>query len=353
MSSVRLEGIEKRFKGTSVLQGLSVEIADGEFFTFVGPSGCGKSTILGIIAGLEPATGGRVFFDDEPVDRLSPRDRDVAVVFQSYALYPHMTVAENIAFPLRMRGTGRREAAAEAGKVAELLGLSGKLSRKPRELSGGERQRVALGRAIIRRPRVFLMDEPLSNLDPQLRVEMRAELKRLHREWGITTIYVTHDQSEALGLSDRMAVLSKGEIRQCAPPAEVYLHPSDLFVAGFVGSPPMNLFPAEMTAADPPAAICNGIGFRPEAGPVPAGIEPLLGIRPEDLELSLPPKSDAPVAVVTLIEPAGSFLWVGFDWQGIRGRGRAPLLPDLRAGNRVGLAFGRSLLFDRRSGRRL
>ena len=219
MAAIEFDGVGKRFGPVTVLEDLHLAIGEGEFFTFVGPSGCGKSTTLSLIAGLERPSAGTIRFDGEPVDHLAPRDRDVAMVFQSYALYPHMSVAENIGFPLKLRGAKPREIDAAVAEAARRLGIEALLERRPRELSGGQRQRVALGRALVRRPRVFLLDEPLSNLDARLRLEMRAELKRLHGEYGITTVYVTHDQEEAMALSDRVAVLNAGRVEQCGPPA--------------------------------------------------------------------------------------------------------------------------------------
>ncbi|HEX6320581.1 MAG TPA: ABC transporter ATP-binding protein, partial [Burkholderiales bacterium] len=245
MARIRFAGLAKRFDAQVVLAPLELEIAEGEFFTFVGPSGCGKSTLLNLIAGVEAPSSGALWFDEVRVDALAPGARDVAMVFQSYALYPHLSVRENIAFPLRVRGTARAEIAREVERVAQVLGLSPLLERKPRQLSGGQRQRVALGRALVRRPRVFLMDEPLSNLDARLRLEMREELKRLHEAHGITTVYVTHDQEEAMALSQRVAVLNAGRIEQCGTPQAVYADPANLFVAQFLGSPPLNLLEGE------------------------------------------------------------------------------------------------------------
>src|SRR4030067_2907641 len=215
MAKIRFENVKKGFNDVVVVKDLSLTINAGEFFTFVGPSGCGKSTLLNMIAGLEPVAEGKIYFDDVLVNDLSPKERDVAMVFQSYALYPHMTVYENMAFPLQMKKAEKDIIDNEVRKAAALLGLEELLKRRPKELSGGQRQRVALGRAIIRRPKVFLMDDPLSNLDARLRIEMRAELKRLHQELKITTVYVTHDQAEAMSLSERVAVLHQGEIQQC------------------------------------------------------------------------------------------------------------------------------------------
>lgn len=210
MVEIRFEGVEKRFGSVTVIKKLDLTIRSREFFTFLGPSGCGKSTILNMIAGLEDVTGGTIYFDGTPVNGLSPAERDVAMVFQSYALYPHMTVYENIAFPLRVKKERKEKIDEEVKRIASLLDLGSLLQRKPKELSGGQKQRVALGRALVRKPKVFLMDEPLSNLDAKLRLDMRTELKKLHQELGITTVYVTHDQEEAMVLSDRMAILYMG-----------------------------------------------------------------------------------------------------------------------------------------------
>src|SRR6476661_3717348 len=241
MAEVQLTGIEKRFDGVRVLESLDLIVADGEFVVLLGPSGCGKTTALRIIAGLETPTAGEVHIGGRDVTRLSPRERDVAMVFQSYALYPHMSVADNIGYPLRIRGVPPAERAAAVARVAESLEVGHLLGRKPRQLSGGQRQRIALARAIIREPAAFLMDEPLSNLDAKLRVTMRAEIKRLQQRLGTTTIYVTHDQVEALTMADRVCLLKDGRVQQYAPPQEVFDRPANRFVAEFVGNPPMNV----------------------------------------------------------------------------------------------------------------
>lgn len=245
MARVQLIDVSKRFGATTAVDRLQLDIADGEFLTLLGGSGCGKTTTLNMIAGLEAPSSGSILFDDEDVTLLSPRDRNVAVVFQSYALYPHMTVANNLAFPLRMARIPRSEIAFHVQDIARLLQIESLLARKPRALSGGQQQRVALGRALIRRPRVFLLDEPLSNLDARLRVAVRQELKGLHQTVGTTMIYVTHDQEEAMALSDRIAVIHGGSVLQCAPPQQIYTSPADLIVAQLVGSPPINIIDAE------------------------------------------------------------------------------------------------------------
>jgi multiple sugar transport system ATP-binding protein len=360
MAKIRFDKLQKKFNGISVIENLDLVIEDGEFFTFVGPSGCGKSTILNMIAGLESVSGGKIYFDDTIVNELSPSERDIAMVFQSYALYPHMTVYENIAFPLRMKKKQRAVIDEEVKRVASLLGLEDLINRKPRELSGGQRQRVALGRAIIRRPEVFLMDEPLSNLDARLRIEMRAELKRLHQELSITTVYVTHDQAEAMSLSGRIAVINDGKIQQCGTPAEVYLKPSNTFVAGFIGSPPMNFIPAHMKKADPAIIDCNGLMVSPENAPaLPwakiSKSELIIGIRPDDILISEEKTEGAAAVRVNLMESAGSFYWTDVYWDGIKIKGISKIDESLTAGMKafMTIPFDKLLVFDAVTGDRL
>jgi multiple sugar transport system ATP-binding protein len=354
MSEIRFENVTKKFGDIEVVKSLDLTIEDGEFFTFVGPSGCGKSTVLNMIAGLEDVTGGMILFDGVVVNELPPKERDVAMVFQSYALYPHMSVYENIAFPLRMKGERKDVIAREVGRVAALLDIEGLLGRKPKELSGGQRQRVALGRAIIRRPRVFLMDEPLSNLDARLRIETRAELKRLHQELKITTVYVTHDQAEAMSLSDRIAVLNEGLVQQVGAPREVYAKPSNMFVGGFIGSPPMNFIRCAMRNAQPLEVDCLGLRIRPHIEQAPGG-ELILGIRPEDVQVT----SERPAAgldvTVSVTEPAGSFTWVDVARDGVKIRGMAKPENDLEPGQAASLNFSNDkvIFFDPTTGRRL
>jgi multiple sugar transport system ATP-binding protein len=243
MTRITFRDVSKRYDSVTPLNDVSFTIDPGEFFVLVGPSGSGKSTLLRMIAGLETVTSGEVLFDDRIITNLPPRDRDVGMVFQNYALYPHLTVAENLAFPLSIRKEPKASIKSRVDAVAETLGLTEVLDRKPKQLSGGQRQRVAVGRAIIRTPAVFLFDEPLSNLDAQLRTHMRTELKALQRSLGVTTVYVTHDQVEAMTMSDRMAVLNNGILQQLGTPSDVYDHPANAFVATFTGSPPMNLVP--------------------------------------------------------------------------------------------------------------
>lgn len=267
MARVVLKGLSKRFRGVVAVDGLTLEVRDKEFLVLVGPSGCGKSTVLRCIAGLEEASSGEVHIGERLVNDVSPKDRDIAMVFQNYALYPHMDVYGNMAFGLKLRKLPRAEIERRVREAAGMLGLQGLLGRKPRELSGGQRQRVALGRAIVREPKVFLMDEPLSNLDAKLRGQTRAELIKLHRRLGITTIYVTHDQMEAMTMGDRIAVLNEGRMQQVDRPLELFNHPANMFVAGFIGSPAMNLIEARLEARE---------------GAVYVKAEPLLLRLPED-----------------------------------------------------------------------
>jgi multiple sugar transport system ATP-binding protein len=244
VARVYLEQVSRRFKQAAAIEDITFEVPDGAFWVLVGPSGCGKSTILRMIAGLDTPTAGQIYIGDRQVNQVSARLRDVAMVFQNYALYPHMSVADNLAFGLRLRGTDRQTVQAQIEKTAKALNISHLLDRKPRQLSGGQQQRVALGRAIVRQPQVFLLDEPLSNLDAQLRDETRAELKQLHQQFGITTIYVTHDQVEAMTLADQIVVLQQGKIQQISDPQTLYTQPANQMVATFLGSPPMNILPA-------------------------------------------------------------------------------------------------------------
>jgi len=248
MASVKLVNVEKRWGNVVGVARQSLEIADGEFMVFLGPSGCGKTTTMRMVAGLEEPSAGQIWIGTKDITDALPKDRDVAMVFQNYGLYPHLSVADNIGYPLKIRGVDRAERQRQVQEVARKVELEHLLARRPRDLSGGQRQRVALARAIVRRPQVFLMDEPLSNLDAQLRVAMRAEIRRLQAEMRITTIYVTHDQIEAMTLADRIVVMKSGVIQQVGTPSEVYGRPANLFVAGFVGSPSMNLLPARVHA---------------------------------------------------------------------------------------------------------
>jgi multiple sugar transport system ATP-binding protein len=281
MAEIVLDGVTKRFPdGATPVKDLSMTIGDGEFVILVGPSGCGKSTTLNMIAGLEDITSGELRIGGQRVNEKAPRDRDIAMVFQSYALYPHMTVRQNIAFPLTLAKLSKSEVEAKVAETARILDLTELLDRKPSQLSGGQRQRVAMGRAIVRKPKAFLMDEPLSNLDAKLRVQMRAEIARLQNRLGATTVYVTHDQTEAMTLGDRVVVLRAGEAQQIGTPDELYNHPANLFVAGFIGSPAMNFFPASPTEGGlrlpfGQIALTGGAGL-------PADV--IVGVRPEHFE---------------------------------------------------------------------
>jgi multiple sugar transport system ATP-binding protein len=345
MAVVRLVNLEKRWGDVVGVANQSLEIDDGEFMVFLGPSGCGKTTTMRMVAGLEMPSAGEIWIGDHNVTHALPKDRDVAMVFQNYGLYPHMTVRDNIAYPLKVRGTARAARAAQARKV-ELEQL---LDRHPRELSGGQRQRVALARAIVRRPQVFLMDEPLSNLDAKLRSSMRAEIWRLQKELNVTTIYVTHDQIEAMTLAHRVAVMNKGVIQQLGTPEEVYNRPSNLFVAGFMGSPPMNLLPARLTdsvieiAGKKLTGLANG-----SHGDV------VVGVRPEDVALSSP-EMGLLTGQVYMFELTGEAVLITADVQGqkVCVRGERSLRCEI--GATVGLTFQREHLhiFDAQTGARL
>jgi multiple sugar transport system ATP-binding protein len=298
---VRYEQVAKSFGATTALHPLDLNVPDGCFLAMLGPSGCGKTTALRLLAGLETPTGGRIHIGERDVTDLAPKDRDVAMVFQSYALYPHKTVGENIAYPLRVRKVPKAERAEQAAQVARLLDIEPLLDRTPRQLSGGQRQRVALARAIVRRPHVFLMDEPLSNLDAQLRAQMRVELKRLQRELRTTTLYVTHDQVEAMTMADRIAVIRDGRLQQMGPPAEIYGRPANLFVATFCGSPPMNVLDGEV--ADRTFEHAAGkVPLAGRAAPGPAK----LGFRPEHAALVEAGAPGALGAEIYVVEPLGN-----------------------------------------------
>ena len=304
MASVSLQGVAKRFGGTTVVQGVDCEIADGELNVILGPSGCGKSTLLRLVAGLEQLSDGTILIGGRDVSRVEPKDRDIAMVFQTYALYPHMTVYDNMAYGLRIRGLPKDEIMTRVQRAAEVLHLAELLQRKPRQLSGGQRQRVAMGRAIVREPAVFLFDEPLSNLDAKLRVQMRVEIRRLHETIRTTSIYVTHDQVEAMTLADRLIVMNQGRVEQIGAPMAVYAAPATTFVAGFIGSPAMNMRPARLSADG--AAIELADGRLPLAHKAAGAGGPVtLGMRPEHLRLAQSDDSALPL-VVDLVEALGA-----------------------------------------------
>nr|WP_242342206.1 ABC transporter ATP-binding protein [Anaeromyxobacter sp. SG22] len=332
---LELESLAKSYGGVPALRGVSLSVGDGKLVAVVGPSGCGKSTLLSLVAGLDAPDAGVIRIDGRVVNDLSPRERDVAMVFQSYALYPHMTVRRNLAFPLDVAGVPRREIAARVEEVAALLGLAPLLDRRPAALSGGQRQRVALGRALVRRPKVFLLDEPLSNLDAALRLGVRAELKKLHERLGATFVYVTHDQAEAMTLADRIAVLRDGALEQVGTPREIYGAPATAFVARFVGTPPVNLVAPEV------------LGL-PE-GPID------VALRPEDLRVSREAGAAGLAARVWLVEPMGSETWVTVERAGARLVARCEAAFDAPPGAPVRLGFDPRRLqrFERETGRRV
>ena len=313
MAGLRLSGVHKSFGAVEVLKDVNLEIAHGEFVVFVGPSGCGKSTLLRLIAGLEQPSSGGLEIGGRPANDVSPSERGVAMVFQSYALYPHMSVYENMAFALKLANTPKAEIDAAVRAAAAVLDLEGVLDRKPKALSGGQRQRAAIGRAIVRKPELFLFDEPLSNLDAGLRVKMRYELARLHGRLKTTMIYVTHDQVEAMTLADRIVVLSQGRVEQVGAPMEVYRRPENLFVAGFIGSPRMNLMPVELVEAGPaeakvrlgPQVLTVAVDAR---GTAP-GAKVTLGVRPEHFQAATGADAQSQTLTVRFVESLGSVLY--------------------------------------------
>jgi len=360
MAGVSIRHLYKKFGDVTAVNDVNIDVQDKEFLVLVGPSGCGKSTTLRLIAGLEEITSGEIQIGDRIVNDVPPKDRDIAMVFQSYALYPHMSVYDNLAFGLKLRKTPKRDIDTRVRQAAEILGISNLLTRKPKQLSGGQRQRVALGRAIVREPKVFLMDEPLSNLDAKLRVQTRAELIKLHQRLQTTVIYVTHDQTEAMTMGSRIAVMKDGVLQQLAPPQEVYDHPSNVFVAGFIGSPAMNFMEAQLVAEANQLYVDTG-SFRlsvPEnkAQAVRSyqGKEILAGIRPEDIyDRSMTQNANGNTATidVEVVEHMGSELFVYFD------AGRFPLIArfdprsEVTQGRKMDVVFDTSKLhlFDRTS----
>jgi len=349
MASVEITGVKKSYGAVPVMHGVDVPIEDGEFVILVGPSGCGKSTLLRMVAGLETVTSGDIAIDGRRVNDLEPKDRDIAMVFQNYALYPQMTVAQNMGFALELAGRSKAEIKTEVEKAAEILSLTPLLERKPAQLSGGQRQRVAMGRAIVRHPKVFLFDEPLSNLDAKLRVKMRAEIKALHQRLKSTIIYVTHDQIEAMTMADKIVVMNAGRVEQIGTPLELYDRPANLFVATFMGSPAMNILPARATDT---GILVAGIA------PVPgrAGIAPSAnisyGIRPDDIVIG---GEGAVPAEVLVVEPTGSETHVTARLAGheitIVSKERLNIEPGQQI--MVGLVSDRAHVFEGESGRRL
>ncbi len=353
MATLELQGLRKSFGLIDVLHGIDLTLAEGEMLVIVGASGCGKSTLLRLVAGLERPTAGRVVIDGRDVTNVDPSERDIAMVFQNYALYPHMSVFDNMAYGLRIRGLSRDDIRQRVDEAAGLLGLGELLARKPRQLSGGQRQRVAMGRAIVRHPKLFLFDEPLSNLDAKLRLAMRAEIRRLQRRLGVTSLYVTHDQVEAMTLGDRLLVLHQGRPSQLATPMEVFERPADTYVAGFIGAPTMNFLPAELA--------CGGTEARLEAGPLlpfadgrregADGSKLTIGIRPEHL---IP--GDGLDLLIDLIEPLGSETLVhGHLTNGEEQSLVVKLTGPALGGDRLSVTpqIGHVHVFDQASGRRI
>ncbi|MBV8032547.1 MAG: sn-glycerol-3-phosphate ABC transporter ATP-binding protein UgpC [Betaproteobacteria bacterium] len=351
MASVSFSQVEKSFGKTKVLHGISLDIADGEFMVLVGPSGCGKSTLLRMLAGLEDISGGTIGIDGRVVNDVDSKDRDIAMVFQSYALYPHLTVAENMGFSLRLRNEKKSFIEERVSKASRILNLDPYLQRYPRELSGGQRQRVAMGRAIVRDPKVFLFDEPLSNLDAKLRVAMRAEIKALHQRLKTTTVYVTHDQVEAMTMADRIAVMNEGRVEQLGAPLELYDRPDNLFVAQFIGSPAMNVFEGTLRKS---SSCVEALGHRWPIGNAAAGTEGQAvkyGIRPEHLAMN----GGGIPAEVVVVEPMGSeaelVVRVGDAMLTVVAHGRSSAKP----GDRISLRpeTENAHVFDAGSGKRL
>jgi multiple sugar transport system ATP-binding protein len=355
MASVAFSNIEKSFGATKVIHGISFDIHDGEFVVLVGPSGCGKSTLLRMLAGLEDITGGTIAIDGRTVNHVESKDRDIAMVFQSYALYPHMTVRENMGFSLRLRKADARVTGERVAHAAKILNLDPYLERYPRELSGGQRQRVAMGRAIVRDPKVFLFDEPLSNLDAKLRVQMRGEIKELHQRLKTTTVYVTHDQIEAMTMADRIVVMHDGRIEQIGSPLDLYDRPGNLFVAQFIGSPAMNILDGTLVrGAATPHVEAQGMRW-PLAATVSAadGTAVAYGVRPEDIAIAGP--AEPVQGEIVVVEPTGAqtefVIQVGTAQIIVVTAGRPGVVP----GQKVGLAIdpAKVHLFDRATGVRL
>jgi multiple sugar transport system ATP-binding protein len=357
MASVAFQNVEKSFGSTKVIHGITFEIQDGEFLVLVGPSGCGKSTLLRMLAGLEEISGGVVTIDGRKVNDVDSKDRDIAMVFQSYALYPHMTVRDNMGFSLKLRKADAKLTTERVARAAKILNLEPYLDRFPRELSGGQRQRVAMGRAIVRDPKVFLFDEPLSNLDAKLRVAMRAEIKALHQRLKTTTVYVTHDQIEAMTMADRIVVMHDGVIEQIGTPLELYDHPDNLFVAQFIGSPAMNIINGTLrrTGGSAHVEAAGGTRWPLESGVGHDGQQVAFGIRPEHLAVTDVGAVDAVAAEITVVEPTGA------ETELLVKAGDAPIVlvthgrTSVRPGDRIGLAVDPPMVhvFDQASGDRL
>ncbi len=355
MARLELVGLGKSFGPTPVLHRIDLALDDGELLVVVGASGCGKSTLLRLVAGLETPSAGRVVLDGRDITGLDPAARDIAMVFQNYALYPHMSVFDNMAYGLRVRGLGREEIRRRVGEAAATLGLEALLARRPAQLSGGQRQRVAMGRAIVREPKLFLFDEPLSNLDAKLRVQMRAEILRLQRRMGVTSLYVTHDQVEAMTLGDRLLVLNEGRPAQLAPPMEVFARPADTYVASFIGAPSMNLIPTTLASNGTAIVLTGGITL-PLAGRYPGGDgRPVTaGIRPDHLRHATRGDDDGVPLTVELVERLGSESLVHGSIPGNENLvARLPGLPAPQRTIRLGIPPEHLHLFDAGTGQRI
>jgi multiple sugar transport system ATP-binding protein len=356
MASVHIRNVHKHFGGTHVIRGVDVDIADGEFAVLVGPSGCGKSTLLRMIAGLEEIGSGEIEIGGKVVNDMQPKERDIAMVFQNYALYPHMTVRDNMAFSMLLAKRPRAEIDERVKKAAGILGLTDLLERFPRQLSGGQRQRVAMGRCIVRDPQVFLFDEPLSNLDAKLRVAMRTELKELHQRLKTTSVYVTHDQIEAMTMADQIVVMRDGLVEQRGQPLDLYDHPANLFVAGFIGSPAMNFLPGTLRRANGSARIELGAGVSVPAPRDAAGVDGqkiVFGVRPEHLAMGA--ASEGMVATVVVVEPTGADTQVFSKVGGIEVTAVFRERHEFRPGEPIRLVpdHERTHLFDAESGKSL
>jgi sn-glycerol 3-phosphate transport system ATP-binding protein len=353
MAKVEFRDVRKSYGDLEVIHGVTTNVADGEFIVIVGPSGCGKSTLLRMVAGLEAITGGEIVIGDRVVNTLEPKDRDIAMVFQNYALYPHMSVFDNMAYGLKIRGFTKDDIRARVDRAAEILELGPLLQRKPRQLSGGQRQRVAMGRAIVREPAVFLFDEPLSNLDAKLRVQMRFEIQKLHRRLSTTSLYVTHDQVEAMTLAQRMIVMNAGRAEQIGSPMEVYENPATLFVAGFIGSPAMNFLPARGEGGSRFALLAGG-SMTAAVGGAPAGTAVTVGVRPEHLR----PVDGANAMLageVVMVEQLGADTLVHVGHGSDIAIARMPHNAVVKIGDTIRLAAdaAKVFLFDSASGARI
>src|SRR5947207_7835797 len=352
MAKVQLRDVRKSYGNAEVIHGISIDVADGEFIVIVGPSGCGKSTLLRMVAGLEAITAGEIVIGDRVVNRLEPKDRDIAMVFQNYALYPHMSVFDNMAYGLRIRGLVKSDIEARVNRAAGILELGPLLQRKPRQLSGGQRQRVAMGRAIVREPAAFLFDEPLSNLDAKLRVQMRFEIQKLHRRLGTTSLYVTHDQVEAMTLAQRMVVMNAGRAEQIGTPMEVYENPATVFVAGFIGSPAMNFL--DGTSEANRRVALDGNGSVPVGVDLAAGRKVTIGIRPEHLAPCKPSEANL-VGSVEVVEALGADTLIHVAVAGRTVIARLPNGTSAEIGEPIALAATRDriYLFDAGTGARV